>query len=53
MKSPHQAPNNSTPRKITLEGGIKMAISSQPARATPTTKTKATIYPQHFKSATG
>lgn len=53
MRSPHQAPQKSTPLKANMAGGVKNQTPQASSRATPTTKTPAKIYQQHFKSATG
>jgi hypothetical protein len=54
MKSTKQARPTSTPKKITLEGGIKLQVPQASGRASPASKTAATIFPQSgFKSATG
>ncbi len=53
MRSPHQAPNASSPKRIVLEGGIKLTVPQASGRASPTKKTAAKIYQQPYKSATG
>ncbi len=43
MKSPHQYRAKASPRTVTLEGGIKLAVPMTKSRATPSTKTAAKI----------
>ncbi len=53
MDSPHQARPTSTPKTVTLEGGIKIPVSGA-SRCTPTAKAKPEIKNQvPFKAAVG
>lgn len=53
MDSPKQARPTSTPKTITLEGGIKIPVTGA-SRCTPTSKTSPVIKNQvPFKAAVG
>jgi len=53
MDSPKQARPKSTPKTITLEGGIKIPVSGA-SRCTPTSKSSPAIKNQvPFKAAVG
>ncbi len=53
MDSPKQARPTSTPKTVTLEGGIKIPVSGA-SRCTPTAKTMPPIKNQvPYKAATG
>ena len=53
MDSPKQARPKSTPKTVTLEGGIKIPVSGA-TRCTPTTKTMPEVKNQvPYKAATG
>jgi hypothetical protein len=43
MKSPNEARPKSTPKKITLEGGIKINAPMASGRVTPVKKTEAKL----------
>lgn len=45
MKSPNQARPKSSPKTVTLEGGIKLQTPMASGRKSPASKTAATIYP--------
>jgi hypothetical protein len=45
MKSPKQATSKSTPKHVTLEGGIKLPMPMYDTRCTPTKKTMPKLYP--------
>lgn len=44
MKSPKEARPKSTPKKVTLEGGIKMSVPMAGSRVTPEKKTQPKLY---------
>lgn len=53
MNSPKQARPQSTPKTVTLEGGIKIPVAGA-SRCTPTKKTSPVVANQvPFKAATG
>jgi len=45
VKSTKQARPKSTPKHVTLEGGIKLSMPMYDSRCTPTKKTMPKIYP--------
>lgn len=55
MKSTREARPKSSPKQITLEGGIKMNVPQASGRITPSSKTVAvpTSTVNNFKAATG
>lgn len=44
MKSTKQARPKSTPKRVTLEGGIKLTVPMASGRASPSTKTMPKVY---------